>query len=89
MHDRLLVRLREARPNRYKGESQIPATTQMAEINTVVLVVPERDIRDAGEKLALHIESAHVADLSKPGTEPAQRPAQDPRFKGVKNHAKF
>ncbi len=46
------------------------------------MIVPERDIRDAGEKLARHIESARLADLSEPGTEPAQRPAQDRKFKG-------
>jgi hypothetical protein len=53
------------------------------------MIVPERDIRDAGEKLARHIESARLADLSRSATEPAQRAAQDPRFRGVKNHAKF
>jgi hypothetical protein len=39
------------------------------------MIAPERDIR---QKLARHIESARLADLSEPGTEPAQ----DPKFKG-------
>jgi hypothetical protein len=47
------------------------------------MIVPEGDIRDAGEKLARDLADAGT------GTDPVQRPAQDPEFKGGENRAKF